>query len=101
MRTQVGIVGGGPSGLLLAHLLHLAGIDSVVLESRSEEYVIDRVRAGVLETGAEADIALVDPEKPWIVDSDKMAASAGNTPFDKQPVQGRVLALFKGGAAVG
>ena len=43
MRTQVGIVGGGPSGLLLAHLLHLQGIDSVVLESRSEEYVIDRV----------------------------------------------------------
>jgi p-hydroxybenzoate 3-monooxygenase len=51
MRTQVGIVGGGPSGLLLAHLLHLGGIDSVVLESRSEEYVIDRVRAGVLEQG--------------------------------------------------
>src|SRR6202451_3534797 len=52
MHTQVGIVGGGPSGLLLAHLLHLNGIDSVVLESRSEEYVIDRVRAGVLEQGA-------------------------------------------------
>jgi len=51
MHTQVGIVGGGPSGLLLAHLLHLNGIDSVVLESRSEEYVIDRVRAGVLEQG--------------------------------------------------
>ncbi len=51
MRTQVGIVGGGPSGLLLAHLLHLQGIDSVVLESRSEEYVIERVRAGVLEQG--------------------------------------------------
>src|ERR1700686_5075573 len=51
MHTQVGIVGGGPSGLLLAHLLHLRGIDSVVLESRSEEYVVDRVRAGVLEQG--------------------------------------------------
>ncbi len=51
MHTQVGIVGGGPSGLLLAHLLHLNGIDSVVLEARSEEYVIDRVRAGVLEQG--------------------------------------------------
>jgi p-hydroxybenzoate 3-monooxygenase len=51
MKTQVGIVGGGPSGLLLAHLLHLKGIDSVVLEARSEEYVIDRVRAGVLEQG--------------------------------------------------
>jgi len=52
MHTQVGIVGAGPSGLLLAQLLHLQGIDSVVLESRSEEYVIDRVRAGVLEQGA-------------------------------------------------
>ncbi len=51
VRTQAGIVGGGPSGLLLAHLLHLRGIDSVVLESRSEEYVVDRVRAGVLEQG--------------------------------------------------
>src|ERR1700722_15102681 len=51
MHTQVGIVGGGPAGLLLAQLLHLNGIDSVVLECRSEEYVIDRVRAGVLEQG--------------------------------------------------
>jgi len=58
------------------------------------------VDAGVLAPGAQADIALVDPERPWIVDSDKMAASAGNTPFDKQPVQGRVTALFKGGTQV-
>ncbi len=49
MRTQVAIVGAGPAGLLLAHLLHLRGIDSVVLESRSREYVESRVRAGVLE----------------------------------------------------
>ncbi len=50
-RTQVGIVGAGPSGLMLGHLLHLAGIDSVIVEDRSEEYVIERVRAGVLEQG--------------------------------------------------
>jgi p-hydroxybenzoate 3-monooxygenase len=50
-RTQVGIVGAGPAGLLLGHLLHLAGIDSVIVENRSREYVIDRVRAGVLEQG--------------------------------------------------
>ncbi|MCJ2187921.1 dihydroorotase [Novosphingobium beihaiensis] len=56
--------------------------------------------AGRLAVGAEADLAVIDPERPWIVDSDKMAASAGNTPFDKQPVQGRVLALFKGGVTV-
>ena len=59
------------------------------------------VEAGMLRVGAEADLALVDPERPWIVDSDKMAAQAGNTPFDRQGVQGRVIALFKGGAPVG
>jgi len=51
MRTQVGIVGAGPAGLTLAHLLHLEGIDSVVLEDRSREYVEARIRAGVLEQG--------------------------------------------------
>jgi p-hydroxybenzoate 3-monooxygenase len=50
-RTQIGIVGAGPAGLVLGHLLHLAGIDSVIVENRSREYVIDRVRAGVLEQG--------------------------------------------------
>src|SRR5690606_32547712 len=59
------------------------------------------VEAGELRAGAEADIALVDPDKPWVVDSAKMAASAGNTPFDGQPVQGRVLSLWKGGKPVG
>jgi p-hydroxybenzoate 3-monooxygenase len=50
-RTQVGIVGAGPAGLLLGHLLHLQGIDSVIVENRSRDYVIERVRAGVLEHG--------------------------------------------------
>ena len=50
-RTQVGIVGAGPAGLLLSHLLHRSGIESVVVESRSQEYVEKRVRAGVLEQG--------------------------------------------------
>ena len=50
-RTQVAIVGAGPAGLLLSHLLHLHGIESVVLEARSREYVEHRVRAGVLEQG--------------------------------------------------
>jgi p-hydroxybenzoate 3-monooxygenase len=49
MRTQVGIVGAGPAGLLLSHLLHRQGIDSIVIEARSREYVEQRVRAGVLE----------------------------------------------------
>jgi p-hydroxybenzoate 3-monooxygenase len=50
-RTQVGIVGAGPAGLVLSHLLALEGIESVVLEDRSREYVEKRVRAGVLEQG--------------------------------------------------
>lgn len=50
-RTQVGIVGAGPAGLMLSHLLHLAGIESVVLEARSRHYVEERVRAGLLEQG--------------------------------------------------
>jgi p-hydroxybenzoate 3-monooxygenase len=48
-RTQVGIVGAGPAGLMLSHLLHLNGIESVVLEARSRQYVEERVRAGLLE----------------------------------------------------
>ncbi len=52
MRTQVGIIGAGPAGLMLAHLLSLQGIDSIVIESRTRTYVEHRVRAGVLEQGS-------------------------------------------------
>jgi p-hydroxybenzoate 3-monooxygenase len=51
MRTQVGIVGAGPAGMMLAHLLSRSGIESVVVEARSRKYVQERVRAGVLEQG--------------------------------------------------
>ncbi len=51
MRTQIGIVGAGPAGLLLAHLLRLQGIESIVVENRNRSYLEDRVRAGVLEQG--------------------------------------------------
>ena len=51
MKTQVCIIGGGPSGLLLSQLLHLKGIDTIVLERQSREYVLGRIRAGVLEQG--------------------------------------------------
>ena len=50
-RTQVAIIGGGPSGLLLSQLLHRCGIDTVVLERRTKGYVLSRIRAGVLERG--------------------------------------------------
>ena len=51
MRTQVGIIGSGPAGLLLARLLHLRGIDTVIIENRSRDYVLGRIRAGVIEQG--------------------------------------------------
>ena len=52
MRTQVAVIGGGPAGLMLSHILHLEGIESIVLESRSKAHVMKRIRAGVLEAGS-------------------------------------------------
>src|ERR1700757_2782860 len=50
-RTQVAIIGGGPAGLLLSHILDRSGIDSIVLERQSRTHVLERIRAGVLEAG--------------------------------------------------
>lgn len=58
------------------------------------------VDAGQIVRGFEADLIAIDPEAPWQIDTRKMAASAGNTPFDKLPVQGRVRAIYKGGKAL-
>ena len=52
MRTQVAIVGGGPAGMLLSHMLARAGVDSVVVERRSRAHVLSRIRAGILEAGS-------------------------------------------------
>lgn len=52
MRTQVAIIGSGPAGLILGHLLAKAGVDTIILEHRSRDYVLGRIRAGVLEEGA-------------------------------------------------
>ena len=90
---------------LLAMVLSLVR-DGVIGMERAFDLVATQpaallgVQAGLLAEGYEADIALLDPEKPWIVDSAKMEASAGNTPFNRQPVQGRVTALYKGGVPV-
>ena len=90
---------------LLAMVLGLVR-DGVIDMSRAVRLVCTNparllgVEAGALVAGHEADIALVDPDKPWIIQSEKMAATAGNTPFDGQPTQGRVIALWKGGVAV-
>ena len=91
---------------LLAMVLTLVR-DGVISTERAFDLVARNpaallgVDAGELRVGLQADVALVDPDKPWVVDAEKMAASAGNTPFDRQPVQGRVLALWKGGVPVG
>ncbi|GGD57863.1 amidohydrolase family protein [Erythrobacter arachoides] len=58
------------------------------------------VEAGELAAGKEADMLVLDQHAPWVVDSREMAAAAGNTPFDRQPVEGRVVALFKGGVRI-
>ena len=57
------------------------------------------VEAGLLQAGYEADFILINEDSPWQVDTRKMAAAAGNTPFDGLPVQGRVTAIYKGGRA--
>ena len=49
MRTQVGIIGAGPAGLMLARLLHMQGIESIIIENRSQEYIYNRIRAGLIE----------------------------------------------------
>ena len=59
------------------------------------------VPAGTLAEGLEADLALIDPDAPWIIDRRKMEATADNTPFDRQGAQGKVLGLWKGGVRLG
>ncbi|WP_066793927.1 dihydroorotase [Sphingomonas soli] len=59
------------------------------------------IEAGTLAPCMPADLIVLDPETPWIIDADRMTARAGNTPFDKLPVQGKALRLFKGGTEIG
>ena len=90
---------------LLAMALSLA-TDGIVDGARVFDLVAGNpasvlgVAAGSLEVGLEGDVALIDADKPWIVQSARMAATAGNTPFDGQPTQGRVLRLWKGGVEI-
>jgi dihydroorotase len=90
---------------LLAMVLTLVR-DRVIDASRAFDLVARNparllgVSAGDLAEGFEADLARIDPERPWVVSSARMAAAAGNTPFDGQPVEGRVTGLWKGGIAI-
>ncbi|MDR7101857.1 dihydroorotase [Croceicoccus sp. BE223] len=81
-------------GLVRDEVIGLARVAELLCANPARILGVD---AGRLEAGLEADIAVIDPDRPWIVDADRMEAQAGNTPFDKQPVQGRAIALFKGG----
>ena len=90
---------------LLAMTLSLVR-DEVIDIGRAFELVATKpaeilgVPAGAIGPGLEADVAIIDPDRPWIIQSAKMEATAGNTPFDGQPTQGRVLHLYKGGVAI-
>ena len=81
--------------------------DGVIDTARAFELVAGNpakllgINAGLLEIGAEGDIALVDPDRPWVVARSGMAAQESNTPFDGSPVQGRAMKLWKGGVRVG
>lgn len=59
------------------------------------------LESGVLQPGMPADLIVLDPETPWVIDARRMNARAGNTPFDRLPTQGRVLRLYKGGTLIG
>jgi len=85
VRTQVVIVGAGPSGTLLSILLHRAGIESIVLERQSRQYVVDRIRAGVLEWGSvevlrEADVG-TNMDRVGVVHDGARIAWAGRSLF--------------------
>jgi len=99
MRTQVAIIGAGPSGLLLGRLLELAGIDTVILESRAREYVLGRIRAGVLESGTvelleRAGVAQRLHEEALIHDSCGIAYSGGHLSVDLRGLTGKPVIVY-------
>jgi p-hydroxybenzoate 3-monooxygenase len=98
MRTQVAIVGAGPAGLLLSHLLRVAGVDSVVLERRSRAYVEGRIRAGVLEATT---VGLL--EKVGVADRlhrEGLPHGGFSLVFDGDPLRIDLEGLTGGGATV-
>jgi p-hydroxybenzoate 3-monooxygenase len=99
MRTQVGIVGAGPAGLLLARLLRLAGIDCVVLERRSPEYLRARIRAGLLEQGtvdilAEAGLGTRLLRERLIHDGVELAFNGRRHRIDLKGLTGKAVTIY-------
>lgn len=99
MRTQVVIVGGGPSGLLLSQLLHVRGIDNVVLERKTRDYVLSRIRAGVLERGLldlmrEAGVAERMQREGFAHDGTLIAHEGGTFHIDFKALTGHSVMVY-------
>ena len=99
MRTQVAIIGSGPAGLLLGRLLELAGVQSVILESRSRDYVLGRIRAGVLESGTvglleRAGVAKRLHEEALVHDTCGIAFAGGQLSIDLKGLTGKSVTVY-------
>ena len=99
MRTQVAIVGSGPAGLLLGRLLETAGVQSVLLESRSREYVLGRIRAGVLESGTVEVLQRVGAadrlrDEALVHDGFDLAFAGGRLRIDLQALTGKSVTVY-------
>ncbi len=99
MRTQIGIVGAGPAGLMLSHLLHLAGIESIIIEDRSRAYCEGRVRAGLIENWA-ADL-LIETGASERMQRERLVHNGINVSFDGnlhnidfQSLVGKVVTIY-------
>jgi p-hydroxybenzoate 3-monooxygenase len=98
-RTQVGIIGSGPAGLLLARLLRVHGIDSVILEARDRDYVEGRIRAGVLEQGTvslleEADVADRLRQEGLVHDGAEVAVRGRRFRIDFRELTGKTVVVY-------
>jgi p-hydroxybenzoate 3-monooxygenase len=99
MRTQVGIIGAGPAGLLLARLLKIHGIDSVILEQRDRAYVESRIRAGVLEQGTatllrDAGVAERLDREGLVHEGIEIAAGERHFRIDFQELTGKTVVVY-------
>jgi p-hydroxybenzoate 3-monooxygenase len=99
MRTQVAIIGAGPSGLLLGQLLHRQGIDTLILENRSAEYVLGRIRAGVIEQGMiglleQAGVAARVHEEGLVHDGIELAFEGGRHRIDFKKLTGKSVTVY-------